>query len=179
MRLTHFPCSPLQKLLLWATLVFLRRGSQLQMGGATLLTVIRLVLHAHYEPFRDPMDNLFDYKTYIGTSLISFGGMILLSLEVSKEFAMSKKDEVGIQFAEEAIVVVSTILDVAAWMVVVVFALFFINLVISQNKTASALVTRIDGYFRRCCHRCCRCRRRRPLELRLGRAPSSPAAGPR
>ena len=131
------------------------------MGGATLLTVIRLVLHAHYEPFRDPMDNLFDYKTYIGTSLISFGGMILLSLEVSKEFAMSKKDEVGIQFAEEAIVVVSTILDVAAWMVVVVFALFFINLVISQNKTASALVTRIDGYFRRCCHRCCRCRRRR------------------
>jgi hypothetical protein len=131
------------------------------MGGATLLTVIRLVLHAHFEPFRDPRDNLFDYKTYIGTSLISFGGMILLSLEVSKDFAMSKKDEVGIQFAEEAIVVVSTILDVAAWMMVVVFALFLINLMISQNKTASALVTRINGYFRRCCHRCCRCRRRR------------------
>ena len=67
----------LQKLLLWATLVFFKRGSQLQMSGAVLLTTIRLVLHAHFEPYKDAMDNLFDYLTLIIVALNGMCGVLL------------------------------------------------------------------------------------------------------
>ena len=71
------PLCTLQKLLLWATLVFFKRGSQLQMSGAVLLTTIRLVLHAHFEPYKDAMDNLFDYLTLIIVALNGMCGVLL------------------------------------------------------------------------------------------------------
>ena len=71
------PLCTTQKLLLWATLVFFKRGSQLQMSGAVLLTTIRLVLHAHFEPYKDAMDNLFDYLTLIIVALNGMCGVLL------------------------------------------------------------------------------------------------------
>ena len=67
----------LQKLFLWATLVFFLRGSLLQIGSAVLLTVIRLVLHAHFEPYKDPVDNLFDYLTLTISALTGLSGLLL------------------------------------------------------------------------------------------------------
>ena len=71
------PLCTTQKLLLWATLVFFKRGSQLQMSGAVLLTTIRLVLHAHFEPYKDAMDNLFDYLTLTVVALNGMCGVLL------------------------------------------------------------------------------------------------------
>jgi hypothetical protein len=73
------------KLFLWATLVFFRRGSLLQMGSAVLLTAIRLVLHAHFEPYKDPVDNLFDYLTLTISFLTGLGGVLLQGLDTEKE----------------------------------------------------------------------------------------------
>ena len=73
----RLPPRTLQKLLLWATLVFFKRGSQLQMSGAVLLTTIRLVLHAHFEPYKDAMDNLFDYLTLTVVALNGMCGVLL------------------------------------------------------------------------------------------------------
>jgi hypothetical protein len=70
--------APLQKLFLWATLVFFKRGSLLQMGGALLLNTIRLVLHAHFEPYKDPVDNVFDFMMLIIAALTNLGGVMLL-----------------------------------------------------------------------------------------------------
>ena len=50
------------KLALWATLVFFVYGSSLQSSAGLLLCLARLVLHSHLEPYRDPVDNLFDCK---------------------------------------------------------------------------------------------------------------------
>ena len=50
------------KLALWATLVFFVYGSSLQSSAGLLLCSARLVLHSHLEPYRDPVDNLFDCK---------------------------------------------------------------------------------------------------------------------
>ena len=53
------------------------RGSLLQIGSAVLLTVIRLVLHAHFEPYKDPVDNLFDYLTLTISALTGLSGLLL------------------------------------------------------------------------------------------------------
>ena len=50
------------KLALWATLVFFVYGSSLQGSAGLLMCLARLVLHSHLEPYRDPVDNLFDCK---------------------------------------------------------------------------------------------------------------------
>ena len=47
------------------------------MSGAVLLTTIRLVLHAHFEPYKDAMDNLFDYLTLIIVALNGMCGVLL------------------------------------------------------------------------------------------------------
>jgi hypothetical protein len=53
------------------------RGSLLQIGSAVLLTVIRLVFHAHFEPYKDPVDNLFDYLTLTISALTGLSGLLL------------------------------------------------------------------------------------------------------
>ena len=58
------------KLILWATLVFFGYGSQLQVGTALLLCVVRLVIHTRFEPYRERMDNWFDETTLTMTALI-------------------------------------------------------------------------------------------------------------
>ena len=55
------------------------------MGSAVLLTAIRLVLHAHFEPYKDPVDNLFDYLTLTISFLTGLGGVLLQGLDTEKE----------------------------------------------------------------------------------------------
>merc|ERR1711871_1802619 len=47
------------KLILWATLVFFGRGSELQMATAMIILFIRVILHARFEPYISFTDNLF------------------------------------------------------------------------------------------------------------------------
>ena len=132
-----------QKLFLWATLVFFKRGTQLQMGAATLLNVIRLVIHAHFEPYIDPNDNLFEYLTLIITSLTGLGGLLLQGLETSKDYAMSKSDEVGKRAAEEQIKGVMLFLDVGVYCIIVIFALFFANIMVGHNETVRTVCRKL------------------------------------
>ena len=103
------------------------------MGAATLLNVIRLVIHAHFEPYIRPNDNLFEYLTLIITSLTGLGGLLLQGLETSKDYAMSKSDDVGKQAAEEQIKGVMMFLDVGVYCIIIVFSLFFANIMVGHN----------------------------------------------
>ena len=55
--------------------------------------------------------NLFDYLMLIITALTGMGGLLLQGLETSKDFAISKGDEVGRKTAEEQIKGVQMFLD--------------------------------------------------------------------
>ena len=100
------------KLVLWATLVFFSYGSQLQLGTALLLCVGRLALHAQFEPYRTAMNNVFDYVTLIITALFGLGGIMLQSLETSKNLAINKNDDVGIERSRTALGVVDLALNI-------------------------------------------------------------------
>ena len=136
------------------------------MGAATLLNVIRLVIHAHFEPYTDPNDNLFEYLTLIITSLTGLGGLLLQGLETSKEYAMSKSDEVGKKAAEEQIKGVMLFLDVGVYCIIVIFALFFANIMVGHNETVRKVCRKLrhqcsrqegtegDDGARPVCHEC-------------------------
>ena len=69
------------KLALWATLVFFVYGSSLQSSAGLLLCAARLVLHSHLEPYRDPVDNLFDCKLAFQPTQIKSGPSIYMHVE--------------------------------------------------------------------------------------------------
>ena len=113
------------------------------MGAATLLNVIRLVIHAHFEPYNDSNDNLFEYLTLIITSLTGVGGLLLQGLETSKEYAMSRSDDVGKQAAEEQIKGVNMFLDFGVYCIIIVFSLFFANIMVGQNNKVRKICARL------------------------------------
>ena len=113
------------------------------MGAATLLNVIRLVIHAHFEPYNDSNDNLFEYLTLIITSLTGVGGLLLQGLETSKEYAMSRSDDVGKQAAEDQIKGVNMFLDFGVYCIIIVFSLFFANIMVGQNNKVRKICARL------------------------------------
>jgi hypothetical protein len=129
------------KLFLWATLVFFRRGSLLQMGSAVLLTAIRLVLHAHFEPYKDPVDNLFDYLTLTISFLTGLGGVLLQGLDTEKEFSFSKSDDVGVETAKVAIAGVNMFLEVIVYVVVAVFSMFLAYAMVGRNAKVQHVIS--------------------------------------
>ena len=113
------------------------------MGAATLLNVIRLVIHAHFEPYNDSNNNLFEYLTLIITSLTGVGGLLLQGLETSKEYAISRSDDVGKQAAEEQIKGVNMFLDIGVYCIIIVFSLFFANIMVGQNNKVRKICARL------------------------------------
>ena len=168
------------KLVLWATLVFFSYGSQLQIGTALLLCVGRLALHAQFEPYRETMNNVFDYVTLIITALFGLGGIMLQSLETAKNFAKYKRDDTRAATSEYAISVVEMALNILVGIVFVVFSVFWLHSLWSKRvmiwHTISATFQNIRGGIgKSCIGRMCPacCGERRVNARRLDPSPAS------
>ena len=132
------------KLVLWATLVFFRYGSQLQIGTALLLCVGRLALHAQFEPYRASTNNVFDYVTLIITALFGLGAIMLQSLETSKNLSILKGDLKGSEAIRDSIKIVDMVLQIMVIAVLVVYVVFSLH---SLFLRRSAIFSMIRGKF--------------------------------
>ena len=139
------------KLALWATLVFFVYGSSLQSSAGLLLCSARLVLHSHFEPYRDPVDNLFDYLCLAITSLVGLGGLVLNSLEHEKNLAVIKSDKEWTRSAEGDINVVSEALNVLIIVVLVVFVVFGMHHLVATQPKVQALLRKCQYITRLRC----------------------------
>ena len=143
------------------------------MGTGTLLNCIRLVIHAHFEPYRDPIDNMFEYLMLIISTLTGFGGVLLLGLDTFKEFALSKNDHVSVQNTVDAIYSVQLFLDIGVYTVITVFTLFFANIMVGHNEKVRRVCMKMHPFVAeaiiliRCC--CCCGRRQQATEDEGGR----------
>ena len=148
------------KLVLWATLVFFSYGSQLQIGTALLLCVGRLALHAQFEPYRTSMNNVFDYVTLIVTALFGLGGIMLQSLETSKNLAIIKGDVEGSESSKRAISVVELALHVMVITVFAAFAVFWVHSLYLRRSMFAAVLQGVQQCVGKRCPCCLRCARR-------------------
>ena len=178
------------KLVLWATLVFFSYGSQLQIGTALLLCVGRLALHAQFEPYRTSMNNVFDYVTLIVTALFGLGGIMLQSLETSKNLAIIKGDLEGKAASVYAIGVVELALHIMVITVFVAFAVFWVHSLYLRRSMFTAVLQSVQRCVGKRCPCCLRCARRccpkrccggaldgrRRMRVRVSSTPRSPAA---
>ena len=130
--------------MLWATLVFFRYGSQLQIGTALLLCVGRLALHAQFEPYRASTNNVFDYVTLIITALFGLGAIMLQSLETSKNLSILKGDLKGSEAIRDSIKIVDMVLQIMVIAVLVVYVVFSLH---SLFLRRSAIFSMIRGKF--------------------------------
>ena len=120
------------KLILWATLVFFGYGSQLQVGTALLLCVIRLKIHTRFEPYRARTDNWLDYIVLITTALLGLGGLMLQYLEAVKDFAVSKNDRAMNTSAVNSIRGVELSLNISVIAVMVAFVVFLLHIAVGN-----------------------------------------------
>jgi uncharacterized membrane protein YgcG len=103
------------KLLLWATLVFFDDGSQFQLATAALVGFCQVGVHAKFEPFVDPFKNWLQYVGLVLVALVSFSGLILNFLEVSKDYALVQDDQYNLKSLREQIAAFKMALAVVTW----------------------------------------------------------------
>ena len=138
----------LQKLSLWATLVFFGYGSTLQISFALLLCVTRLMLQSHYDPYRDPLDNIFDYLCLIITALLGLGGVVLNSLQHEKALAIMGGDKERNRTTTADLNLISNGLSIVVIVVMVLFALFILHHVVLTQPRVRALIQKFRNMLR-------------------------------